>query len=216
MNLRRSPKVSILLFLLVGLVAFKVYRIWEEGLPELPGPVLETSRVSIPKERRSSLRSLRRSTANIVKKNLFDPARGAGGEEVAEDQPQSKQAPEEYVLLGTLITSGGRKALIRVLPASRSASVRGRRTRNNGSTSQLGEVRRIAQGEPVGDFLLAEIQPHKVILTKGSEQVELVLDFIARPQKFEKPKIEAPRPKKTASPSKRTNSRARNRRDRDR
>ncbi len=214
MNLRRSPKFTILLFLLVGLVAFKVYRIWEEGLPELPGPKQETSRVSMPKERKSSLRSLRTSTTNIVKKNLFDPARGAGGKKVAEPVPQSKQGPEEFVLLGTMITSRGRKALIRVLPATGGAAVRRRRTSANAKSNRSGEVRRISLGDPVGEFQLTEIQPHKVILKKGSEQVVLVLDFMSRPKKFEKPKSK-PAPAKRASRTKRKNSRSRNRRERD-
>ena len=178
MNLKRSPKFTILLFILVGLVAFKVYRIWEEGLPELPGPMQEPSRVIMPKERRSSLRSLRKSTTNIVKKNLFDPARGAGGKKVAEAVPQSKQGPEEHVLLGTMITSRGRKALIRILPATGGSAVRRRRNRANAKSSQSGEVRRISLGDPVGEFQLAEIQPHKVVLKKGSEQVVLVLEFM--------------------------------------
>ena len=214
MNLRRSPKFTILLFILVGLVAFKVYRIWEEGLPELPGPMQETSRASMPKERRNSLRSLRKSTTNIVKKNLFDPARGAGGKKVAEPVSQSKQGPEEFVLLGTMITSRGRKALIRVLPATGGAAVRRRRNRANAKSSQSGEVRRISLGDPVGEFQLAEIQPHKVILKKGSEQLVLVLDFMSRPKKFEKPK-RRPAPAKTVSRTKRKNPRSRNRRERD-
>jgi len=118
MNLRRSPRFSFLLVILVVLVGVKVYRIWDEGLPELPSPVKEKSTVSTPKERRGSLRSLRRSTANIIKKNLFDPRRGAGGEKVAEPNLKTLKNTEEFVLLGTMITSGGRKAIIRVSPTA--------------------------------------------------------------------------------------------------
>jgi len=128
-NLRRSPRFSFLLVILVVLVGVKIYRIWEDGLPELPSPVKEKSTVNTPKERRGSLRSLRRSTANIIKKNLFDPKRGAGGEKVVEPTLQSKQSEEEFVLLGTMITSGGRKAIIRVSPTAGGGVVRGRRPR---------------------------------------------------------------------------------------
>jgi len=213
MNLRRSPKFSILLFILVGLVGVKFYRIWEEGLPELPSPVKEKSTVSTPKERRGSLRSLRRSTANIIKKNLFDPKRGAGGEKVVEPTLQNKQNEEEFVLLGTMITSGGRKAIIRVLPTAGSGVVRGRRLRVNRKSNQAGEVRRVSLGDPVGEFQLAEIQPFKVILKKGPEQVELVLDFINRPREIKKPKSTKPEPKKRASRPKTKNSRRRPRKE---
>jgi len=209
MNLRRSPRLSFLLIILVVLVGVKVYRIWDKGLPELPSPVKEKSTVGSPNERRGSLRSLRRSTSSIVKKNLFDPKRGASGEKVAEPTPQSQQNPEEFVLLGTMITSGGRKAIIRVSPTAGGGVVRGRRARAKRKSNQAGEVRRVSLGDPVGEFQLAEIQPYKVILKKGPEQVELVLDFITRTRKIEKPKITKPGPKKKASRPKTKNSRRR-------
>jgi hypothetical protein len=209
MNLRRSPRFSFLLGILVVLLGVKVYRIWDEGLPELPIPVTEKSTVSSPKERRGSLRSLRRSSASIVKKNLFDPKRGAGGEKVAEPTPQSQENAEEFVLLGTMITSGGRKAIIRVSPTVGGGVVRGRRRRAKRKSNQTGEVRRVSLGDTVGEFQLAEIQPYKVILKKGPEQVELVLDFITRARKIEKPKIKKPEPKKRASRPKTKNSRRR-------
>jgi len=213
MNIRRSPRFSFLLVILVVLVGVKVYRIWEEGLPELPSPVNEKPTVSTQKERRGSLRSLRRSTVNIVKKNLFDPKRGVGGEKVAEPTPQSQQNVEEFVLLGTMITSGGRKAIIRVSPTAGSGVVRGRRRQVKRKSNRAGEVRRMSLGDSVGEFQLAEIQPYKVILKKGPEQVELVLDFINRPRKIEKPKITKPEPKKRASRPKTKNSRRRPRKE---
>jgi len=213
MNIRRSPRFSFLLVILVVLVGVKVYRIWEEGLPELPSPVNEKPTVSTQKERRGSLRSLRRSTVNIVKKNLFDPKRGVGGEKVAEPTPQSQQNVEEFVLLGTMITSGGRKAIIRVSPTAGSGVVRGRRRQVKTKSNRAGEVRRMSLGDSVGEFQLAEIQPYKVILKKGPEQVELVLDFINRPRKIEKPKITKPEPKKRASRPKTKNSRRRPRKE---
>ncbi len=213
MNLRRSPRFSFLLVILVVLVGVKIYRIWEDGLPELPSPVKEKPTVSTPKERRGSLRSLRRSTANIIKKNLFDPKRGVGSEEAAAPAPRGKQNAEEFVLLGTMITSGGRKAIIRVLPTAGGGVVRGKRSRVNRKTNRAGEVRRISLGDSVGEFQLAEIQPYKVILKKGPEQVELVLDFINRPRKIEKPKSTKPELKKRASRRKTKNSRRRPRKE---
>ncbi len=209
MNLRRSPRLSFLLVILVVLVGVKVYQIWEEGLPELPSPVKEKSTVRTQKERRGGLRTLRRSTANIVKKNLFDPKRGAGSEKVAEPTPRSQQNAEEFVLLGTMITSEGRKAIIRVSPTAGGGVVRGRRRQAKRKLNQAGEVRRISLGDSLGEFQLAEIQPYKVILKKGPEQVELVLDFINRPRKIEKPKIKKPAPKKRASRPKTKDSRRR-------
>ncbi len=209
MNLRRSPRFSFLLGILVVLVGVKIYRIWQDGLPELPSPVKKKSTVSAPKERRGSLRSLRRSTANITKKNLFDPKRGVGSEEAAEPAPLSKQNGEEFVLLGTMITSGSRKAIIRVSPTASGGVVRGRRPRVKRKSNLTGAVRRVSLGDSVGEFQLAEIQPYKVILKNGPEQVELVLDFINRPRKIEKPKSIKPEPKKRASRPKRKNSRRR-------
>ena len=209
MNLKRSPRFSFLLAILVMLVGVKVYRIWDEGLPELPSPVKEKPTVSTPKERRGSLRSLRRSTANISKKNLFDPRRGAGDEKVAEPNPKTLKNTEEFVLLGTMITSGGRKAIIRVAPTASGGVVRGRRRRTKRKSNQAGEVRRVSLGDSVGEFQLAEIQPYKVILKKGPEQVELVLDFMTRARKIEKPKITKPEPKKRASRPKTKKSRRR-------
>ena len=213
MKLRRSPRFSFLLIILVVLVGVKVYRIWDKGLPELPSPVKEKSTVGSPNERRGSMRSLRRSTASIVKKNLFDPKRGAGGEKVAEPTPHSQQNAEEFVLLGTMITSGGRKAIIRVSPTAGGGVVRGRRPRVKRKSNQVGEVRRVSLGDPVGEFQLAEIQPHKVILKKGSEQIELVLDFMTRTRKIEKPKSTKPAPKKKASRPKTKNLRRRPRKE---
>ena len=209
MILRRSPRFSFLLVILVVLVGVKVYQIWEEGLPELPSPVKEKSTVSTTKEWRGSLQSLRRSTANIIKKNLFDPKRGAGGEKEVEPTPQNKQSEEEFVLLGTMITSGSRKAIIRVSPTASGGVVRGRRPRVKRKSNLTGAVRRVSLGDSVGEFQLAEIQPYKVILKNGPEQVELVLDFINRPRKIEKPKSIKPEPKKRASRPKRKNSRRR-------
>ncbi len=209
MNPRHSPRFSFVLVILVVLVGVKIYRIWEDGLPELPSPVKEKSTVSTSKERRGSLRSLRRSTATIIKKNLFDPNRGAGGEKVAEPTAQGKQSAEEFVLLGPMITSGDRKAIIRVSPTAGGGVVRGRRPRVKRKSNQAGEVRRVSLGDAVGEFQLAEIQPYKVILKKGPEQVELVLDFMTRTRKIEKPKITKPKPKKKASRPKTKNSRRR-------
>ncbi len=213
MNLRRSPRFSFLLVILVVLVGVKIYRIWEDGLPELPSPVKEKSTVSTPNERRGSLRSLRRSTANITKKNLFDPKRGVGSEEAAGPTPLSKQNAEEFVLLGTMITSEGRKAIIRVSPTASGGVVRGRRPRVKRKSNLTGAVRRVSLGDSVGEFQLAEIQPYKVILKKGPEQVELVLDFINRPRKIKKPKSTKPEPKKRASRPKTKNSRRRPRKN---
>ncbi|NIO08932.1 MAG: hypothetical protein GTO40_13320, partial [Deltaproteobacteria bacterium] len=133
-----------------------------------------------------------------MKNNLFDPDRGAAGNKAVETPLQTKTTPEEFILLGTLITSRDRKALIQVLPTSARATVRGRKATSSAKSPQAGEVRRIALGDPLGDYLLTEIEPHKVILKKGSEQLELVLDFVGRLQKLEKPqvpKIKRPEPK---------------------
>ncbi len=149
----------------------------------------------------------------MIKKNLFDPKRGAAGEKVVEPTLQNKQIAEEFILLGTMITSGGRKAIIRVSPTAGGGVVRGKRPRVNKKSNQAGEVRRVSLGDPVGEFQLAEIQPYKVILKKGPEQVELVLDFINRPREIKKPKSTKPERKKRASRPKTKNSRRRPRKE---
>jgi len=85
---------------------------------------------------------------------------------------------EGLVLLGTIIAAGERFAIVKV-PAS---SPGGRRGSGAG-----GGMRRLALGDTVWGYTLAEIQADRVIFTKGSSEVELRLDFSRSSANVQKP-----------------------------
>ena len=153
MNLRRSPKFTILLFFFWwGWWPSKYIGSGKKGCQNCQVQSRRLLGKPCRKERKSFFALPAYGTTNIVKKNLFDPARVQAGKKVAEPVPQSKQGPEEFVLLGTMITSRGRKAHYTSPSRLRAAQrVRRRRTSANAKSNRSGEVRRISLGDPVGN-----------------------------------------------------------------
>ena len=90
----------------------------------------------------------------IADQNLFHPER-----KIPVEKPQAAQPPLKpaLVLFGTLITGNMRVAYVDDIKAPLTTPGRGKR------------MRVLKIGDMVGDFMLIEIDPDKIILARGSE-----------------------------------------------
>ncbi|HEX7227208.1 MAG TPA: hypothetical protein VF353_05475, partial [Candidatus Binatia bacterium] len=107
----------------------------------------------------------------IIKKNLFDPERGAGATLVAESNSRSFQRIRNMVLLGTVILGDSRSAILQD-PAPQAAT-------STGAAAPVGPMR-VKLGESVEGFRLTEIADRRVVFTKGGSKVEVLLDYFRR------------------------------------
>ena len=176
--LKRSSIINLLLALAIALVGLKTFEIWQQDDRR---PLKRRDEGSSANGQGSTLVSIKGQSAGtkiIVEKNLFDVKRGAGGSGKKAAVTEGADDIEGLVLLGTIIAAGKRFAIVKV-PAS---SPGGRRGSGAG-----GGMRRLALGDTVWGYTLAEIQADRVIFTKGSSEVELGLDFSRRSVKVQKP-----------------------------
>ncbi len=176
--LKRSSIINLLLALAIALVGLKTFEIWQQDDRR---PLKRRDEGSSANGQGSTLVSIKGQSAGtkiIVEKNLFDVKRGAGGSGKKAAVTEGADDIEGLVLLGTIIAAGKRFAIVKV-PAS---SPGGRRGSGAG-----GGMRRLALGDTVWGYTLAEIQADRVIFTKGSSEVELGLDFSRRSVNVRKP-----------------------------
>jgi len=176
--LKRSSIINLLLATSIGLVGLKTFEIWQQDDRR---PLKRRDEGSLANGQDSTLGSIKGQSAGtkiIVEKNLFDVKRGAGGSGKKATVSQDAGEIEGLVLLGTIIAAGERFAIVKV-PAS---SPGGRRGSGAG-----GGMRRLALGNTVWGYTLAEIQADRVIFTKGNSEVELGLDFSRRSVNVQKP-----------------------------
>jgi len=176
--LKRSSIINLLLATSIGLVGLKTFEIWQQDDRR---PLKRRDEGSSANGQGSTLVSIKGQSAGtkiIVEKNLFDVKRGAGGSGKKAAVSQDAGEIEGLVLLGTIIAAGERFAIVKV-PAS---SPGGRRGSGAG-----GGMRRLALGDTVWGYTLAEIQADRVIFTKGNSEVELGLDFSRRSVNVQKP-----------------------------
>jgi len=176
--LKRSSIINLLLALAIALVGLKTFEIWQQDDRR---PLKRRDEGSSANGQGSTLVSIKGQSAGtkiIVEKNLFDVKRGAGGSGKKAAVTEGADDIEGLVLLGTIIAAGKRFAIVKV-PAS---SPGGRRGSGAG-----GGMRRLALGDTVWGYTLAEIQADRVIFTKGNSEVELGLDFSRRSVKVRKP-----------------------------
>ncbi len=176
--LNRSSIINLLLAVAIGLVGLKTFEIWQQDDRR---PLKRRGEGSSANGQGSTLATVKGQLAGtkiIVEKNLFDVKRGAGGSGKKAAVTQDAGEIEGLVLLGTIVAAGKRFAIVKVPPSSPG----GRRGSRAG-----GGMRRLALGDTVWGYTLAEIQADRVIFTKGSSEVELGLDFSRRSVKVQKP-----------------------------
>ncbi len=176
--LKRSSIINLLLAVAIGLVGLKTYAIWQQDDRR---PLKRRDEGSSANGQGSTLGPIKGQSAGtkiIVEKNLFDVKRGAGGSGKKAAVTQAAGEIEGLVLLGTVVAAGERFAIVKVPPSSPG----GRRGSREG-----GGMRRLALGDTVWGYTLAEIQPDRVIFTKGNSEVELGLDFSRRSVNVRKP-----------------------------
>jgi len=161
----------------LGLVAWKTYWLWKVGPWNLPSPGQIKLQSALEKSAPDANLLRTASSEIIVSKNLFDPERGAGATRESELNSRAFQRVRGMILLGTAIFGNSRHAILQeggVGPAV------------PGSAGQAAGPMRIKQGDVVEGFQLSEVGDKRVIFSRGTSRVELVLDYFR--------KVEPPRP----------------------
>jgi hypothetical protein len=155
----------------IGLVGWRIYKVWQEEPWSLPQPksVAPSALGDEPVKVIPTLPAV--SPDLIISKNLFDPERGAGATREAEFNSRSFQRIRSMVLLGTVILGESRSAILQD-PGSQAATP-------NGPASSVGPMR-VKLGDSVEGFRLSEIADRKVVFTKGGSRVEVLLDYFRR------------------------------------
>lgn len=106
----------------------------------------------------------------IVSKNLFDPERGAGATREAEENSRSSQRIRNLILLGTVITDNNRTAVVQdagPAPAQ-------------GAAGQAAAPVRLKLGDDFEGYKLTEIADKRIVFTKDSARVEVLLDYFRK------------------------------------
>ena len=176
------------------MVALEVRSVWKEDHERLPKPVKKKTLSSVLEAGKSVSRPQLVSTESIVKRNLFDPERGAGTGNGAQDFSQGNKELGDLHLLGTVIAGGQSYAIVEVPLENDRRSRRAKRLAR-GRRQTRGEMRRLALGDMLEGFKLEEIHAQRVVFKKGSSTIDVVLDF-SRKVKVEKVKKKVKVPRK--------------------
>jgi hypothetical protein len=156
----------------IGLVGWRIYKVWEEDSWSLPQQPKTAAPLAFEDERTNVNPTLPTVSPDlIITKNLFDPERGAGATREAEFNSRSFQRIRNMVLLGTVILGESRSAILQD-PTPQAATP-------NGVTAPVGPMR-VNLGESVEGFRLTEIADRRVVFTKGGSRVEVLLDYFRR------------------------------------
>ena len=160
-----------------GLVCWSTYRTWNNDPWILPAPA---KAVSLPISDKPAA-TVAKPPVNIdviVSKNLFDPERGAGATREAEENSRSSQRIRNLILLGTVIIGNDRTAVVQdSAPAPA-----------QGAAVQATAPMRLKLGDDFEGYKLAEIADRRVVFTKDTARVEVLLDY------FRKVEVSTPRP----------------------
>jgi hypothetical protein len=113
-------------------------------------------------------------TEVIVSKNLFDPERGEGRNREAETNSRAFQRVRSMVLLGTAILGSNRYAVLRD-PGPTAVP-------GPGVPPQAANLMRLKLGDNVEGFRLSDIGDKRVVFTKGTANVEVLLDYFRKPE----------------------------------
>ena len=168
-----------------GFVCLSTYRTWNDDPWILPTPA---KAVSLPvSEKPASLTAKPAiNTDVIVSKNLFDPERGASATREAEENSRSSQRVRNLILLGTVIIGNDRTAVVQDAGGPAPAQ---------GAAVQAAAPIRLKLGDDFEGYKLAEIADRRVVFTKDSARVEVLLDY------FRKVEVSAPRPVPPGQPA---------------
>jgi hypothetical protein len=158
-----------LLAVATGFVCWSTYRTWNDDPWILPAPA---KAVSLPVSEKPASVSVKPSinTDVIVSKNLFDPERGAGATREAEENSRSSQRIRNLILLGTVITDNNRTAVVQdagPAPAQ-------------GAAGQAAAPVRLKLGDDFEGYKLTEIADKRIVFTKDSARVEVLLDYFRK------------------------------------
>jgi hypothetical protein len=153
-------------------VVVRTYLVWKEGPWDLPVPKVKTTPVADQEIAETKTVPLV-GTDVIVSKNLFDPERGEGRNREAETNSRAFQRVRSMVLLGTAILGSNRYAVLRDPGPS---AVPGQFV-----APQAANLMRLKLGDNVEGFRVSEIGDKRVVFTKGTANVEVLLDYF-RPE----------------------------------
>lgn len=113
------------------------------------------------------------STEAIVSKNLFDPERGAGLTRDVEENSRAAQRVRNLILVGTIVLGNDKYAIVQ-----------------DGSNPNPGPVppgqapgvtaMRLRLGDNVEGYRLSEIADKRVVFTRETSRVEVLLDYFRR------------------------------------
>lgn len=150
---------------------WKTYWLWKVGPWNLPSPGQTKLQTAVEKSAPDAnpLRTV--STEIIISRNLFDPERGAGTTRESEANSRAFQRIRGMILLGTAIIGNTRQAILQDGAAGPAAA---------GNVGQATGPMRIKQGDVVEGFQLSEVGDKRVIFSKGTSRVELVLDYFRK------------------------------------
>lgn len=169
-------------------MSWNIYRSWKEGPPNLPSPS-KISPVAATTEKPAVMAPrVPINTDAIVSKNLFDPERGAGATREAEENSRAFQRVRNMILIGTIIVGNNRTA---ILQDSANPSV------GPAVPGQPAAPMRLKLGDNVEGFRLSEIADKRVVFTRDTARVEVLLDYfrkveVAQPRALPPGQVSAP------------------------
>jgi hypothetical protein len=158
-----------LLGVAIGFVCWSTYRAWNDDPWILPAPAKAVS-LPLSEKPTSVVAKPAINTDTIVSKNLFDPERGAGATREAEENSRSSQRIRNLILLGTVITDNNRTAVVQdagPAPAQ-------------GAAGQAAAPVRLKLGDDFEGYKLTEIADRRIVFTKDSARVEVLLDYFRK------------------------------------
>jgi hypothetical protein len=158
-------------------VSARTYFLWKEGPWDLPTLGKARNLTAAEEEKLETKTPTLVGTEVIVSKNLFDPERGEGRNREVEANSTSFQRVRSMVLLGTAILGNNRYAVLRDSGPTSVPGVRGQIV-----PAQAASLVRLKLGDNVEGFRLSEIGDKRVVFTKGTANVEVLLDYFRKPE----------------------------------
>lgn len=170
----------------IGLVGWRLYETWKEGPWDLPAPSRPSSAAARVEPQAPPTARAPVSTDMIVSKNLFDPERGAGATREAEENSRAFQRLRNMILVGTVIIGNSRTAILQDGSAPGAPP---------GTAAQPVAPMRLKVGDTVEGFRLTEIGDKRVVFSRDSSRVEVLLDYFRKvdlAQPVAQPRTSAP------------------------
>jgi hypothetical protein len=112
-------------------------------------------------------------TEAIVSKNLFDPERGAGLTRDAEENSRAAQRVRNMILVGTIVMGNDKYAIVQ------DGSNPNLSAAAPGQTQGLTPMR-LRLGDNIEGYRLSEIADKRVVFTRDTSKVEVLLDYFRK------------------------------------